>query len=512
MGRARVRRRVQDLPLGPGRRRSRCGGSTCGSSVASSWRSLGPVGMRARARCSPSPPALDEPSAGRGPRASAARWRGSARPSSPPTGRARSRSCSRATTCGRRCPRSENVAIALRLAGPRRARARGATRRSTAFGLAGRAATSAPPRSRAASSSGSRSPPRPRASARLVLADEPTGELDERNETIVLEALRELRDHYGSTVVVVTHSERVATAADRVIEIRDGRAADERRRDACCERARRLPRRGASSYGAGEARVSALAGVDFEIGPGEPSRCWGRSGSGKTTLLHVLGGLVAPTSGTVGWKGEPLSSLDAPPAARARARGIAYVFQGANLLPHFTACENVAFAARARVRRGGPAPGPEELLALVGLADEADALPAELSGGEAQRVAIARALAQRPELLLCDEPTGHLDSDTGERVLDLIEALQAGAGLRARDRDPRRRRRGARATASSSSPTGASWRRRPRDERVALHARLALAGLVRRPGRTLRPDRCRSPRRWRCSARCCSSSATRSGR
>jgi predicted ABC-type transport system involved in lysophospholipase L1 biosynthesis ATPase subunit len=108
------------------------------------------------------------------------------------------------------------------------------------------------------------------------------------------------------------------------------------------------------------------------------------------------------------------------------------VFQGANLLPTFTAFENVSFAAAAgdsAVRDRAPELGPAELLELVGLSPKLDALPAELSGGEAQRVAIARALAQRPSLMLCDEPTGHLDSDTGERVLDLIDALQRRLGF-----------------------------------------------------------------------------------
>ena len=146
----------------------------------------------------------------------------------------------------------------------------------------------------------------------------------------------------------------------------------------------------------------------------------GRSGSGKTTLLHSLGGLIEPTSGTVEWKGTALSTLDAAARGTVRIHGIAYVFQGANLLAYFTAFENVAFAATVS---GGDA-DPLELLTLVGLDAKADNLPAELSGGEAQRVALARALAQEPELLLCDEPTGHLDSDTGSRVLDLIEALQ----------------------------------------------------------------------------------------
>jgi len=117
-----------------------------------------------------------------------------------------------------------------------------------------------------------------------------------------------------------------------------------------------------------------------------------------------------------------------PRRAAARAQGIAYVFQGANLLPSFTAYENVAFALHASGQSGGEL-DPAGLLGLVGLSAKLDALPSELSGGEAQRVAIARALGQMPELLLCDEPTGHLDSDTGTRVLDLIDALQDEFGF-----------------------------------------------------------------------------------
>ena len=173
-------------------------------------------------------------------------------------------------------------------------------------------------------------------------------------------------------------------------------------------------------YGEGDSAVRALAGVELEIRPRESLALLGRSGSGKTTLLHALGGLVEPTAGVVEWRGRPLASLDRAARGAVRAHGIAYVFQGANLLPHFTAAENVAFAAHL----AGAELAPEGLLELVGLSAKADNLPAELSGGEAQRVAIARALAQQPELLLCDEPTGHLDSDTSERVLDLIEALQ----------------------------------------------------------------------------------------
>jgi ABC-type lipoprotein export system ATPase subunit len=157
-------------------------------------------------------------------------------------------------------------------------------------------------------------------------------------------------------------------------------------------------------YGRGDAKVVALADVDFEVHEGETVALLGRSGSGKTTLLHVLGGLVEPTSGSV--------------ERRSRA---SYVLQSANLLPHFTAFENVAFAAHVAHRSAQL--GPEELLELVGLSHRLDQLPGELSGGEAQRVAIARALAQAPSLLLCDEPTGNLDSHSAESLLDVFAQL-----------------------------------------------------------------------------------------
>ncbi|HWD76152.1 MAG TPA: ATP-binding cassette domain-containing protein [Solirubrobacteraceae bacterium] len=185
-------------------------------------------------------------------------------------------------------------------------------------------------------------------------------------------------------------------------------------------------------HGSGGAQVAALTDVTFQIDAGERVALFGASGSGKTTLLHVLGGLVVPHQGEVLWRGQPLSTLDASARGRRRASGIAFVFQGANLLPTFTAFENVAFAARAAddsADRSAPAYAADELLGLVGLSAKLDALPGELSGGEAQRVAIARALAQRAALLVCDEPTGHLDSDTGGRVLDLIDALQAEFGF-----------------------------------------------------------------------------------
>ena len=190
-----------------------------------------------------------------------------------------------------------------------------------------------------------------------------------------------------------------------------------------------------SATGKGENEVKALVDIELRVARSDTIALWGPSGSGKTTLLHVLGGLVVPSTGSVLWKGERLSSLDAAARGRARATGIAYVFQGSNLLPSFSAYENVAFALWVATRADDydaadiPRPGAEELLDLVGLSRKLDALPAELSGGEAQRVAIARALAQWPELLLCDEPTGHLDSDTAERILDLIDALHERFGF-----------------------------------------------------------------------------------
>ena len=183
-------------------------------------------------------------------------------------------------------------------------------------------------------------------------------------------------------------------------------------------------------HGEGAARVCALDDVSVAVEERARLAVVGRSGSGKTTLLHVLGAIVEPTSGSVEWRATPTvvtSSGELDDTARRLLRSrIGIVFQGANLLPHFDAGENVAFAALS----SGADPGAAtELLALVGLESKARHLPSELSAGEQQRVAIARTLAQRPVLLLCDEPTGHLDGDTGERVLDLLDALQRELGF-----------------------------------------------------------------------------------
>jgi putative ABC transport system ATP-binding protein len=193
-------------------------------------------------------------------------------------------------------------------------------------------------------------------------------------------------------------------------------------------------------HGEGETAVRALSCVDIQISDGESIGLLGPSGSGKTTLLHVLGGLVAPSEGKVEWRGTELPSLDRAARSGIPPKPIAYVFQGSNLLANLDARENIAFAIMAARRRTevasrpqrngtGTPTSPEDYLTLVGLERKALALPADLSGGEQQRVAIARALAQRPELLLCDEPTGHLDSDTGRRVLDLIDAAREEFGF-----------------------------------------------------------------------------------
>jgi ABC-type lipoprotein export system ATPase subunit len=181
-------------------------------------------------------------------------------------------------------------------------------------------------------------------------------------------------------------------------------------------------------HGEGKTAVQALARVDFDVSPGERVALLGPSGSGKTTLLHALGGLISPTSGTVSWHGRKLADLDRRAREQRAGQRIAYVFQGANLLPNLDVGENIEFAILV-AGHPGATESAEDFLALVGLEAKARALPADLSGGEQQRVAVARALAQQPELLLCDEPTGHLDSDTGSRVLDLIDAAQELSGF-----------------------------------------------------------------------------------
>ncbi|MFC9433099.1 ABC transporter ATP-binding protein [Nocardia sp. NPDC057030] len=175
------------------------------------------------------------------------------------------------------------------------------------------------------------------------------------------------------------------------------------------------------TFGRAETAVQALAELDLTIVSGELLVVLGPSGSGKTTLLNVLGGLETPDTGDIRVDGRALGGLDAKAMATLRRESLGFVYQFFNLVPTLTAAENIAVlaelaggAVRSRVR---------EVLADVGLTEQAHRFPAQLSGGQQQRVAIARALVNRPRLLLCDEPTGALDLDTGRGVLTLLQRL-----------------------------------------------------------------------------------------
>jgi len=182
-------------------------------------------------------------------------------------------------------------------------------------------------------------------------------------------------------------------------------------------------------YGVGETAVSALSGVDLDIARGELVAIMGASGSGKSTLLSIAGGLQQPTTGEVVIEGRYLSTASTKELAQLRRRSLGFVFQDFNLIPTLTALENVTLPLeldgfRARVaRRAG-----RDALSSVGLADKLDAYPDDLSGGQQQRVAIARAVVGGRRLILADEPTGALDSVTGELVLKMLRSrVDAGA-------------------------------------------------------------------------------------
>jgi putative ABC transport system ATP-binding protein len=180
-------------------------------------------------------------------------------------------------------------------------------------------------------------------------------------------------------------------------------------------------------YRSGEVPVHALRGVDLSIAEGELLVLVGPSGSGKSTLLNILGGLDVPTDGRVFFRRQELTRLDARGLTAFRRAHVGFVFQFYNLVSSLTARENVAIVTE--IARD-PMP-PEEALALVGLGARLDHFPAQLSGGEQQRVAVARAIAKRPEVLLCDEPTGALDSATGIGVLAAIERANRELGTTA---------------------------------------------------------------------------------
>ena len=177
-------------------------------------------------------------------------------------------------------------------------------------------------------------------------------------------------------------------------------------------------------YRTGDVEVHALRELDFELRQGELAVLLGPSGSGKSTLLNILGGLDTPTMGDIRFRDHVLTNADDADLTRFRREHVGFVFQFYNLIPSLTARENVALVTEIAEHPLDPA----EALALVGLGERLDHFPAQLSGGEQQRVAIARAIAKQPEILLCDEPTGALDSTTGVLVLEAIERVNRELG------------------------------------------------------------------------------------
>jgi len=178
------------------------------------------------------------------------------------------------------------------------------------------------------------------------------------------------------------------------------------------------------TYRMGDIEVPALRGVDLELYRGEFVVLLGPSGSGKSTLLNILGGLDVPSAGRVRFLDHDLTTGDERALTRFRREHVGFVFQFYNLIPSLTALENVALVTEIAEH---PMP-PEEALRLVGLGDRMNHFPAQLSGGEQQRVAIARAVAKRPDVLLCDEPTGALDFETGVLVLQVLEQVNRELG------------------------------------------------------------------------------------
>jgi putative ABC transport system ATP-binding protein len=177
-------------------------------------------------------------------------------------------------------------------------------------------------------------------------------------------------------------------------------------------------------YRTGEVEVHALRGVDLDLWPREFVVLLGASGSGKSTLLNILGGLDVPSGGSLVAGGRDLVAAGDVELTRFRRRHVGFVFQAYNLIPSLTARENVALVTEI----AEDPMSPEDALALVDLGQRMDHFPAQLSGGEQQRVAIARAIAKRPDVLLCDEPTGALDSRTGIRVLEALERTNRETG------------------------------------------------------------------------------------
>ena len=334
----------------------------------------------------------------------------------------------------------------------------------------------------------------------VLLADEPTGELDTDTSAEIFDLLRRMNRELGTTIVIVTHDPLVSEQVQRTVAIRDGRTSSETlRRSSLSDdgdhqviaeefavldragsaaaaagprrgaraRAPRPPPAGAGShrrlagrprgegpmterfaadrggamvvaegltrdYPSGDGVVHALRGIDLRVERGQLVAVRGRSGSGKTTLLNLLGGLDRPTTGRVTVDGEEVSAMSESQLVAFRRGTVAFIFQAFGLLPILSAAENVEVPLR--LVRADPRARDarvDELLELVGLGPRAGHRPYELSGGEQQRVAIARALANRPKLLLADEPTGQLDSHTGHAIMELLRTVVRTEGVTA---------------------------------------------------------------------------------
>jgi ABC-type lipoprotein export system ATPase subunit len=267
----------------------------------------------------------------------------------------------------------------------------------------------------------------------LLLADELTGELDSETAADVMRLLADLNRERGLAVVVVTHNPAVAADADRVLRMMNGvltpinvevGVADNPPPSSAQVKGVEVgpavleATNLVKTYPGG---VQALRGVSLAVSAGETLAVVGPSGCGKSTLLNLLGSLDRPTSGSLTLAGRSLTAVDAASLAVLRRREIGFIFQAHNLVASLTAAENVALPL---VLDGIPEaewrPRAEALLAAVALGPAVEKLPDQLSGGERQRVAIARALAHQPRVVLADEPTGSLDSDTAEQVTQLL--------------------------------------------------------------------------------------------
>lgn len=180
-------------------------------------------------------------------------------------------------------------------------------------------------------------------------------------------------------------------------------------------------------YHTGEVDVEALRGVDLEVGRGEFLAVIGPSGSGKSTLFHILGGLAAPTTGTVAIDGTDLNGISDKERTQLRRRKIGFIFQKYNLLPTLSAAENIEMA-RALAQYPPKPDNFDEILRMLNIGHRMDHKPRALSGGEQQRVAIARALVNKPAIVLADEPTGNLDSRNSEAVLEILRSLNKETG------------------------------------------------------------------------------------